>query len=408
MNVLINPAAVRKDKHVFNCKLDIEGLATNQKQSGRCWIFAGTNVLRLNVINKYQLKEDFELSQSFLFFYDKLEKANWFLENMIDLADREVSDRVVQFLLTDPVGDGGTFSMFINIVNKYGLVPKSAYGETIASSSTSRLNWLVTNKLREFAIRIRESLQQDVDINTVRLLKEDMLNQIYRIMVIFLGEPPKSFTFETYDKNGKFLSFENISPLKFKDQVVNAKVEENVSLLNDPRNAYNNLYTVDRLGNVVDGLKVLYININVDLMKQLAIKTLKANQPVWFGCDVGKFSNNKFATMDMGLFDYELAFDTKFEMTKADRVLYGESAMTHAMVFTGVHCENDKPVRWRVQNSWGNDNGDAGYYIMDDAWFSEFVYQVVLNKKYVPNDLLKLLETEPTVLPAYDPMGSLA
>ncbi|KAI8059654.1 peptidase C1B, bleomycin hydrolase [Gongronella butleri] len=409
ISVLANASVARKDNHVFNCKLDVEGSATNQRQSGRCWIFAGTNVLRLNVINKFNLKDDFELSQAYLFFYDKLEKANWFLENMIDMADLDVSDRVIQFLLTDPVGDGGTFSMFINIVNKYGVVPKSVYGETQSSSSSSRLNWMVTNKLREGATRIRQALAEGIDINAVRLMKQDMLKDIYRIMVIFLGEPPKSFDWEAYDKDGKFVGFKNMTPLKFKDEIVESKVEEHMSLLNDPRNEYNKLYTVDRLGNVVDGLRVLYVNIEIDQMKELAVKALKSKKPVWFGCDVGKFSSTKHAVMDLSLLDYELAFDVKFDMSKADRILYGESAMTHAMVFTGVHLdENGKPVKWRVENSWGSDNGDAGYYVMDDAWFSEFVYQVVLNKKDVPKDLVKILDTQPVVLPAYDPMGALA
>ncbi|ORZ25331.1 peptidase C1B, bleomycin hydrolase [Absidia repens] len=408
-DVLVNPANALKNNHVFNVQLDLEGTVTNQKQSGRCWLFAGTNVLRLAVIDKYKLKDDFELSQNYLFFYDKLEKANWFLENMIDLADKDVSDRVVQFLLQDPVGDGGQWAMFSSLVDKYGVVPKSVYPETVASSSSSKLGWLVTVKLREFAIQIRKAVAEGVSINSIRVLKQDMMKDIHRIMVIFLGEPPKSFDWEATDKNGKFVTVRNTTPKKFFKEVVGYKLEDTLSLINDPRNAYNKLYTVDRLGNVVGGHPVQYINVDISIMKHLAIKVLKSGKPVWFGCDVTKFLDRKYATMDTNIHNYELAFNVDFKMDKKDRILYGESAMTHAMVFTGVHLGDDgKALRWRVENSWGDSSGDKGYYIMQDDWFTEYVYQLVLEKNVVPQHLVDLLKTDPAVLPPYDPMGTLA
>jgi bleomycin hydrolase len=218
--VLLNPKSALKDKHVFNVKLNLEGSATNQKSSGRCWLFAGTNVMRLAVIQKYKLDDNFELSQSYLFFYDKLEKANWFLENMIDLAQEDINDRVVQYLLTDPVGDGGQYDMLINIVEKYGVVPKSAFPETYASSNSRRLNWLVTVKLREFATQIRKSVESAVSTQAVRFLKEKMLEDIYRILVISLGEPPAQFDWETVDKNGKYIGIHHLTPKKFFREVV--------------------------------------------------------------------------------------------------------------------------------------------------------------------------------------------
>ncbi|CAO3643857.1 unnamed protein product [Mucor hiemalis] len=409
-SVLVNPKSALEDKHVFNVKLDLEGSATNQKSSGRCWLFAGTNVMRLAVIKKYKLGDDFELSQSYLFFYDKLEKANWFLENMIDLAKDDINDRVVQYLLSDPVGDGGQYDMLINIVEKYGIVPKSAFPETYSSSNSRRLNWLVTVKLREFATQIRKSVAGGVSAQAVRFLKEKMLEDIYRILVISLGEPPSQFHWETSDKNGKYIGIHHLTPKKFFREVVGYPISETLSLINDPRNPVNKLYTVDRLGNVVGGKRISYVNTSSSVQKQLAVNVLKSGNPVWFGCDVGQFSNNRIGAMDLKIYDYSLAFNVEFNLTKEERLLYKESMMTHAMVFTGVHLDEDgKPVRWRVENSWGADsNGDKGFWVMSDDWFSSFVYQVVLEKGDVPKKLVALLDTEPIVLPAYDPMGALA
>ncbi|KAM3578922.1 bleomycin hydrolase [Umbelopsis sp. WA50703] len=408
-SVLVNHKASVKDQHIFNVQTDVEGKATNQKSSGRCWLFAGTNVLRRLLIQKYKLEEDFELSQSYLFFYDKLEKANYFLENMIDLADKDIDDRVVQYLLQAPVNDGGQWDMFINVVEKYGIVPKSAFPETFSSSSSSRLNWLATVKLREFAVEIRKAHEQGISASAIRAQKDRMVAEIHRILMITLGQPPKKFDWEIKNKDGKLIHIKNLTPTKFYKDIIDYKLTDTVSLINDPRNDYSKLYTVDRLGNVVGGLDIRYLNTSAKNLKKLAIAVLKSNRPVWFGCDVGQFSNRDIAAMDTDLFNYELAFNVKLGLTKAQRVLYGESLMTHAMVFSGVHLDEDgHPVRWRVENSWGNDSGDKGYWIMSDKWFEQFVYQVVLEKKDVPHKLLSLLDTDPTVLPAYDPMGALA
>ncbi|KAI7849864.1 peptidase C1B, bleomycin hydrolase [Circinella umbellata] len=407
--VLVNRSQAVRENHIFNVKIDPEGSATNQRSSGRCWLFAGTNVLRLAVIERYQLKDDFELSQSYLYFYDKLEKSNWFLENMIDLADKEIDDRVVQYLLSDPVSDGGQWDMFVNLVEKYGVVPKSVFPETYSSSNSGRLNKLVVVKLREFASQIRKALDDGVSTSTVRVLKEQMMEEIYRILVICLGEPPSTFDWEANDKNNKFIGVRNLTPLKFFKEHVKYPIAKTLSLINDPRNPYEKLYTVSRLGNIVGGGPIRYVNTQAETLKKLAINVLKSGRPVWFGCDVGQSSSSAIGAMDTKIFDYELAFNVTFGLTKKQRLLYGESLMTHAMVFTGVHLdENGTPIRWRVENSWGENSGDHGYWIMSDAWFSEFVYQIVLNKDDVPRKLSDLLNTDPTVLPAYDPMGSLA
>jgi bleomycin hydrolase len=243
----------------------------------------------------------------------------------------------------------------------------------------------------------------------LRAQKMGMMNEIYRIMTISLGEPPKKFDWCFRDKNGKFYEFKNMTPLRYYKDIVNYPLTETLSLINDPRNSYRRLYTVEYLGNVAGGKPVCYVNVESETMKRLAIAVLQGGRPVWFGADVGKFSNTSMGMLDTGLYDYDLAFGVNFRMSKAERLLYGESLMTHAMVFTGVHLDtNGHPVRWRVENSWGDAAGQKGYFLMTDTWFTEYVYQIVLEKRDTPRELVHVLDQEAIVLPAYDPLGALA
>ncbi|CAG8485518.1 1690_t:CDS:2 [Gigaspora margarita] len=405
--VLINRDATIKDVYVFSEKIQLEGKATNQKSSGRCWLFAATNVLRLLVMKKFKL-EDFELSQPFLFFYDKLEKANFFLENMIQLADEDVDSRIIQYLIGAPVNDGGQWDMVINLLEKYGVVPKCAYPESYNSSNSSKLNWIVTTKLREFAYQLREMHASGKSIEVLRHAKTQMMEEVYRMIAISLGEPPKLFNWTFRDKDGKYREFLGLTPKQFYKEFVNYKATETFSLVNDPRNPYLRLYTIEFLGNIQNGLPIRYVNIPIETMKQLTLQTLRSGKPVWFGADVGKSSDSSLGILDNKIIDYELGFNIKFVMTKAQRLQYTQSAMTHAMVFTGVHIENDKPIRWRVENSWGDDRGEKGYFVMADNWFDDWVYQIVLEKKDTPSEYVDVLDQTPHVLPAWDPMGALA
>ncbi|CAG8437640.1 11912_t:CDS:2 [Funneliformis mosseae] len=358
-------------------KIELEGKSTNQKSSGRCWLFAATNVMR-------------------------------FLENIIDLADEDIDSRIIQYLIQAPVNDGGQWDMVINILEKYGVVPKSAFPESYNSSNSSKLNWLVTTKLRDFAYHLRELHNAGKDHNTLRCVKIGMMEEIYRIIAISIGEPPKKFDWTFRDKNGKYHNYPNLTPKSFYQDIIGYKATETLSLINDPRNPYNRLYTVKYLGNIQGGFPIRYVNISIEMMKQLSIKVLRSGKPVWFGSDVGKGSYSPLGILDNKVIDYELGFNVKFELTKAQRLQYGQSLMTHAMVLTGVHIENDIPVRWRVENSWGDAIGDKGYFVMTDDWFTDWVYQIVLEKKDTPKELVEVLAQEPQVLPAWDPMGSLA
>ncbi|KAJ2232799.1 bleomycin hydrolase [Coemansia sp. RSA 1722] len=406
-NALENRYVYLKHPPVFSNKLSIDAPITNQKSSGRCWIFAGLNMLRQKMMKEHKL-EELELSQPYLFFYDKLEKSNWFLENVLKTLDEDLDGRVVQYLLKDPIGDGGQWDMFVALIEKYGVVPKDAYPETFHTSSSSQMDTLITSKLREYAKQLRNAHKDGKHEGDLRKLKRSMLEEVHRVMVISLGHPPEKVTWAFYNKDKEFCEFRDITPLQFYKDHVKQDCKETVSLINDPRNEYMKKYTVQYLGNVVGADDVHYINLPVDELKRYAANVIKSGRPVWFGCDVGKFLSRGKGMIDPEVIDYKAAFNFGFGSSKAERLQYGESLMTHAMVLTGVHIEDDKTVRWRIENSWGEDYGNKGYLTMTDRWFDEFVYQIVLEKSDLPSDVLDVLDQDAVVLPPWDPMGSLA
>ena len=404
-----SPEEVKKARHNYSVMIET-GDITNQKQSGRCWMFASLNFMRLEVMKNLNLKT-VELSQNYPLFYDKLEKTNYFLESIIKTVDIDIHDRLISHLLTDPLCDGGQWDMFVNLVKKYGVVPKDAMPEVISSSATRELDRYLTLKLREFAHTIREEYKSGKSVEELQLLKDDMLNTVYRMLTISLGKPPKKFTFEVRDKNDKFIRIENITPQEFYEKYVGLNLDDYISIINAPTKdkPYNKTFTVDYLGNIVGGRDIKYLNLPIEELKNLAIKQLKDNKAVWFGSDVGQFSVREDGILSTDTLNVDKLFNTSFPLTKEERLDYKESLMTHAMLITGVNLDdNDKPNRWRVENSWGKDVGKDGYYVMTDDWFSEYVYQVVIDKKYLSEEQKESYEQDPIILEPWDPMGSLA
>ena len=404
-----NYVTEREIPHEFSISLE-QGAVTNQKRSGRCWMFAVLNCMRFQVIKKQNL-EDFELSQSYPLFYDKLEKANYFLESILDTLDEPTDGRLIAHLLAAPLNDGGQWDMLCSIVEKYGLVPKTAMPESVSSSATQEMVSYMTEKLREYACVLRKGHKAGKSMEQLKKEKEAMMETVYRMLCISLGKPPRTFTFEYRDKDGNFHREENLTPKAFYEKYVGLRLDDYVSVINAPTEdkPFYRSYTVQYLGNVKEGRPVKYVNLPIEEMKQAAIAQLKDGEPVWFGCDVGKRSFRDGGLMDTGIYDVETLFDTDFPMTKAERLEYGQSLMTHAMVFQGVNLdENGKPDRWRVENSWGEEAGKKGYFVMSDRWFDEYNYQVVVNKKYLSSKALEAYEKEPVRLNPWDPMGSLA
>ena len=401
--------AVVENRHAFSINIEA-GDITDQKKSGRCWMFAALNVMRLEVMAKLNLK-NMELSQAYPLFWDKLEKSNHFLENILETLEEPLEGRVVSYLLKDPLGDGGQWDMFSNLIRKYGVVPKEMMPESKVSSETKTMDKLLTLKLRQFACALREGRSEGISIEDLRALKETQLSAIYDMLCISIGIPPKKFTYETRDKDGKFIRISDITPQDFYNDYVALDLDQYVSLINAPTHdkPYGKTYTVQYLGNVRGGKPVCYLNLPIEELKKAAIAQMQDGKAVWFGSDVGQSSDKKSGMMALDTYDLEGLFSTSFSMDKAQRLDYGESLMTHAMVLTGVNLDDSgKPNRWRVENSWGDEHGEKGFFVMSDDWFNEFTYQIVVHVKYLSEEQRSLLKQEPIVLKPWDPMGSLA
>ena len=407
-----NPEAVAQNSLQFDVEVS-QGERTNQKRSGRCWMFASLNTMRYRTIKKYKLK-DFELSQAYPLFFDKLEKSNWFLENVLDTLDEPLSGRLMAWLLADPIGDGGQWDMFKSLVRKYGVVPKEAMPETANSESTHEMDAYLTRYLRGCAKRLRETAASGASADDLGQMKKQMIGDVYHLLVTCLGEPPARFDVRLRDKDDKVALSGSFTPQEFFAEAVDMELDDYVSLISAPTKdkPFGRTYTVSRLGNVVEDGTVLYLNLEPEELKRAAIAQLKDDLPVWFGCDVDQSYLRDEGMMDTAAIDVDELFGFAVEgaLDKAERLDYGESVMTHAMVLEGVRLDgNGKPTMWKVENSWGKDHGRDGFDTLSDAWFDEYVYQVVVDKRYLSDKQRQALETmEPIVLEPWDPMGTLA
>ena len=406
-NVMFVSAAANKLRQKFS--VDIKTLpVTNQMQSGRCWLFAATNVLRERIAAQLNL-ENFELSQSYLAFWDKFERCNYFFECIIETADLPADDRVVEFVLKTGVHDGGQWDMFTNIVEKYGVVPKDVYDETYQTCHTRGMNGMLNRALKAGAIKLRKMITDGAAETDVKAAKDELLGKIYGFLCSCYGEPPKTFDFEYVDKNREYHVVKDCTPMSFCDAYVGDLLTKTVSLINSPTadKPYHKTFTVKMLGNVVGGKPVKHFNLPMDEFKAAVIAQLQAGKVVWFGSDVGKWGERESGFWDDQCFNAELVTGLDLALTKEDSLNYWFAAMNHAMVITGVNLEDGKPTRWKIENSWGGDKGAKGYYICSDTWFDQYVFQAAVEKEYVcaPN---AEYEQEPIVLDPWDPMGTLA
>ena len=379
----------------------------NQKSSGRCWMFSGMNVLRANFAKAHADSLTVEYSQDYLFFYDQLEKANLMLQGVIDNAKRSIDDPKVQFFFKNPLGDGGTFCGVADLAEKYGLVPMSVMPETYSSENTSKMSRLVASKLREYGLELRRMSAAGKSAKQIEVRKTEMLATVYHMLCLTLGQPVKQFTYAFRNKDGKQVGeAKTYTPKSFYEATVGKNINGTfVMVMNDPRRPYHKTYEVEYDRHTYDGHNWKYLNLPMDEIANLAIASLKDGHKMYSSYDVGKQLDRKRGYLDLDNYDYGSLFGTTFPMNKAERISTFDSGSTHAMTLTAVDLDaNGKPLKWKVENSWGADYGQKGYLIMTNRWFNEYMFRLVVNKKYVPEQLLKEFEQKPTMLTPDDPL----
>lgn len=389
----------QSDKH-FSHRVKTRGI-TDQKSSGRCWLFTGLNVLRAKMIDKYNLGE-MEFSQNYCSFYDMLEKSNLFLQAIIDTRSLPLNDRKVDWLLRHPIGDGGQFTGVSNLIMKYGIVPKEVMPETYQSNNTRHMRNILSLKLREYALALRATKSD----RAASSLKVKQLTEIYRILVECLGVPPTEFEWTMRNRKGDHISTEKYTPKSFYEKFIGEDLEGNyIMIMNDPSREYGKVYEIEYDRHVYNGDNWLYINLPMERIKEMAIASIKDNTAMYFSCDVGKFFDRKKGTLDLQNHDYESLFRTSFSMSKRERIQTYASRSTHAMTLIGVDIDDSgKPRKWLIENSWGAKPGDKGKLIMMDDWFDEYMFRLVIERKYVPQDILDMLNQKPIMLEPWDPM----
>ncbi len=405
----INKLAINQSNNIsndtyFSNRVNSKGI-TDQKSSGRCWIFTGMNVLRAKVIAKHNLSE-FQFSLNYPFFWDQLEKANLFLQAIIDTRSKPMDDKTVEWLFKNPIGDGGQFTGVVDLVTKYGTVPQEIMPETNSSNNTSRMSQLLALKLREFGLQLREMGGKNTKNEDLAKKKTEMLGIIYHMLVLNLGKPPAEFTWTQKDKDGKPVSTKTYTPLSFYKEFVDVDMSNYVMIMNDPTREYNKVYEIEYDRHVYDGRNWKYLNLSMEDIKKMAISSIKDSTMMYFSCDVGKFLSRETGFLDINNYDYGSLMGTGFNMNKKQRIQTFASGSSHAMTLCAVDLDdNGKPKKWMVENSWGaNYGGYKGHLIMTDEWFDEYMFRLVVDKKYIPANIQSLLDQKAIQLPPWDPM----
>jgi len=403
-DLALNGDVLVTSDHFFSHKIK-SGDITNQKSSGRCWLFAGLNIMRPKIIEKYKLK-NFDFSENYLFFWDKLEKANFFLESIIETRQEDIYDRNVEWLLKHPCPDGGWWHFVVDLINKYGAVPESAMPETNSSGKTGMMNRLVNRKLRQDAVALRTMGQEGKSESTLRSKKVEMLQDIYRMLAMNLGVPPTEFQWRYETKDDSLSQAKTYTPLEFYREVVGVNLDDYICIFSCPSREFEKLYQIRYDRDMFDKADFTFINLDIDKLKMYTLESVLDDEPVWFACDVGKENYSKEGFMVPGIYDFTALYGVDIELSKTERIIFRESVPNHAMVLTGVDMDGGTPVKWLVENSWGDEQGKKGYWAMGDEWFDEYVYGAILHTKYVPKKVLDILKTDPIILPPWDPMYS--
>ncbi len=402
-DLVVNRENVGKIDPFFKYRVKTKGI-TDQQSSGRCWLFTGLNVLRPKVIGKYNLSE-FEFSQTYCFFWDQLEKSNLFLEAIIATSDKQLNSRKVEWLFKHPIGDGGQWTGVVNIVEKYGVVPVTVMPETNSSSNTRMMSKLIRRKLREYGLELREIYNKENNIEALHNRKVEMLSVIYRMLVITLGPPPEKFEWRYKDANGTISEVKEFTPLSFYKEAVGVNLQDYVMIMNDPSRPYYKLYEIEYDRHMHNGLNWKYINLPNREIKEFAKLSIMDNEAMYYSCDVGKQLARKKGYLDINYYDYKSLFGIEFNMDKKQRIQTFESASTHGMALVAVDVdEKERPTKWLLENSWGASSGYKGHLIMTNEWFNEYMFRIVINRKYISEKVLIILNQKPIMLPPWDPM----
>jgi len=401
--VALNRSLIGTLDHHFAHTIKTSGI-TDQKSSGRCWLFSSLNVIRPKVIKKYDMKS-FGFSQNYLFFYDQLEKANLFLTAIVQTREKPIDDRTVDWLFRNPIGDGGVWSMTPSLIEKYGVVPAENMPDTYNSENTRRMNELISRKLRDGGLKLRAQHQEGKPVASLEKSKENMLGEIYRILVISLGTPPKEFVWRFADKKDSLIVKGKFTPVRFYNEVVQANLGDYVMLMDDPSRDYYKLYEIEFDRNRYDSQNWTFVNVPSSDMKSWAKTSILADEPMYFSCDVGKQLDSERGILATNAFDYQSLFGVSFDMSKKDQVLSYESASSHGMALVGVDTSaTGTPTKWLLENSWGEEAAYKGSLTMTDDWFDQYMYRIVILKRFLPEKVLVVLAQKPVKLPPWDRM----